>query len=172
MPSAPPETIIVTDANILINLIHVERLELLGVLSAYRFVVPDHVAVEITIPEQQQQLQGALDRHDLAQESLTTPEELALYAELHRVMGQGEAACLALAESRGWLIASDERRRFRREVFARLGEGRLVTTAGLFVLAIRAGILTVEEADQMKAVLEQRRFRMTFASFRDVLSES
>jgi predicted nucleic acid-binding protein len=87
-------------------------------------------------------------------------------------MGQGEAACLALAESRGWLIASDERRRFRREVFARLGEGRLVTTAGLFVLAIRAGILTVEEADQMKAVLEQRRFRMTFASFRDVLSES
>jgi hypothetical protein len=56
-------------------------------------------------------------------------------------------------------------------VFARLGEGRLVTTAGLFVLAIRAGILTVEEADQMKAVLEQRRFRMTFASFRDVLSE-
>jgi predicted nucleic acid-binding protein len=172
MPSAPPETIIVTDANILINLIHVERLELLGALSAYRFVVPDHVAVEITIPGQQQQLQGALDRHDLAQESLTTPEELALYAELHRVMGQGEAACLALAESRGWLIASDERRRFRREVFARLGEGRLVTTAGLFVLAIRAGILTVEEADQMKAVLEQRRFRMTFASFRDVLSES
>lgn len=172
MPSAPRETIIVTDANILINLIHVERLELLGALSAYRFVVPDHVAVEITIPEQQQQLQGALDRHDLAQESLTTPEELALYAELHRVMGQGEAACLALAESRGWLIASDERRRFRREVFARLGEGRLVTTAGLFVLAIRAGILTVEEADQMKAVLEQRRFRMTFASFRDVLSES
>ena len=172
MLSAPRETIIVTDANILINLIHVERLELLGALSAYRFVVPDHVAVEITIPEQQQQLQGALDRHDLAQESLTTPEELALYAELHRVMGQGEAACLALAESRGWLIASDERRRFRREVFARLGEGRLVTTAGLFVLAIRAGILTVEEADQMKAVLEQRRFRMTFASFRDVLSES
>jgi predicted nucleic acid-binding protein len=100
MLSAPPETIIVTDANILINLIHVERLELLGALSAYRFVVPDHVAVEITIPEQQQQLQGAFDRRDLAQESLTTSEELALYAELHRVMGQGEAACLAMAESR------------------------------------------------------------------------
>ena len=172
MPSVSPETIIVTDANILINFIHVERLELLGTLSAYRFVVPDHVAAEITIPEQQQQLQAAFDRHDLEQESLTTPEELALYAELHRVMGQGEAACLAMAESRGWLIASDERRRFRREVFSRLGEGWLVTTAGLFVLAIRAGVLTVEEADRMKAVLEQHRFRMTFASFRDVLPES
>jgi hypothetical protein len=86
-------------------------------------------------------------------------------------MGQGEAACLAMAESRGWIVASDERRRFRREVFSRLGEGRLVTTPGLFVLAIRVGRLSVDEADQMKAVLEQHRFRMTFGSFRDVILE-
>jgi predicted nucleic acid-binding protein len=171
MPTAPSETVIVTDANILINLIHVARLDLLGTLPAFRFVVPDHVAVEIRIPEQRQQFQAALTRHDLHQESLTAPEELALYAELHRVMGQGEAACLAMAESRGWMVASDERRRFRREVLSRLGEGRLVTTPGLLVLAIRAGCLSVEEADQMKAVLERHRFRMTFGSFRDVISE-
>jgi predicted nucleic acid-binding protein len=131
MPPAPSETVIVTDANVLINLMHVERLNLPGTLPAFRFVAPDHVAVEITIPEQRQQLQAALTRHDLRLESLTAPRELALYAECHRLMGQGEAACLAMAESRGWMVASDERRRFRREVFARLGEGRLVTTPGL-----------------------------------------
>jgi predicted nucleic acid-binding protein len=87
------------------------------------------------------------------------------------MMGRGEAACLAMAEARGWLVASDEKRRFRREVIARLGEGRLVTTAGLFVMAIRAGTLSVEEADQAKEVLQRYRFRMTFRSFRDLLDQ-
>ncbi len=171
MPPTSVETVIVTDANVLINLIHVGRLDLLGAFSAFKFVVPDHVVVETTISEQQQALRAALSRQDLEQDALTAPEELALYAELRCVMGQGEAACLAMAESRGWLIASDERRRFRREVFSRLGEGRLVTTPGLLVLAIRAGRLSVDEADRMKAVLERNRFRMTFGSFRDVISE-
>jgi predicted nucleic acid-binding protein len=97
---------------------------------------------------------------------------LTTYAELRRIMGQGEAACLALAEARGWLIASDEKRRFRREVQARLGTGRLITTAGLFVLAIRAGLLSVEQSDQAKALLEQHRFRMAFGSFRELLKDN
>jgi predicted nucleic acid-binding protein len=97
--------------------------------------------------------------------------ELTTYAELRRVMGKGEAACLALAEARGWIVASDEKKRFRREVIARLGEERLVTTAGLFVLAIRAGLLSVEEADQAKAILERHRFRMKFRSFRELVEE-
>jgi hypothetical protein len=99
------------------------------------------------------------------------PRELAAYAELRRMMGREEAACLAMAEARGWLVASDEKRRFRREVIARLGEGRLVTTAGIFVMAIRAGTLSVEEADQAKEVLQRYRFRMTFRSFRDLLDQ-
>jgi predicted nucleic acid-binding protein len=103
MPSAPSEKVIVTDANVLINLVHVERLDLLSALADFKFVVPDHVATEITIPEQRQLLQATLARHDLHQDSLTSPQELALYAGLHRFMGQGEAACLAMAESRGWM---------------------------------------------------------------------
>jgi hypothetical protein len=38
------------------------------------------------------------------------------------------------------------------------------------VLGIRAGLLTVEEADQDKAVLEQHRFKMAFESFRDLVT--
>ncbi|MBI4641295.1 MAG: hypothetical protein HY731_11405, partial [Candidatus Tectomicrobia bacterium] len=66
---------------------------------------------------------------------------------------------------------SDEKRRFRREVNARLGQGRLVTTAGVFVLAICAGTISVEQADQAKAVLEQHRFRMAFESFRELIGD-
>lgn len=84
-------------------------------------------------------------------------------------LGSGEAACLALAQSRGWLIASDERRVFFREVVRRLGPGSILNTAGLFVLAIHSGAITVDEADDAKALLERHRFRMRFASFRDVL---
>jgi predicted nucleic acid-binding protein len=169
VPSSP--RVVITDANILINLIHVGRLDLLGTLPAFTFVVPEHVVAEITDPGQRQHLASALALGELRQESITDLHALTTYAELRRIMGQGEAACLALAEARGRLIASDEKRRFRREVQVRLGTGRLVTTAGLFVLAIRAGTLSVEQADQAKATWEQHRFRLPFGSFRELLAE-
>jgi predicted nucleic acid-binding protein len=167
-PSHPPQ-VVVTDANVLINLIHAGRLDLLAALTPFEFVVPDHVITEITVPGQRQLLEIALIKGVLRKQSITDPGELVAYAELRRMMGSGEAACLAIAEARGWLVASDERRRFRREVIARLGEGRLVTTAGLFVMAIRAGMLSVEEADQAKEVLQRHRFRLPFKSFRELI---
>jgi len=38
-------------------------------------------------------------------------------------------------------------------------------------LAIRQGVLTVEQADEIKTLLEAKRFRMGFASFRDLVNE-
>jgi predicted nucleic acid-binding protein len=92
-----------------------------------------------------------------------------VYADLIQILGSGEAACLSLAECRQWLIASDEKKKFRRETLARLGTGRLLNTPGILTLAITSGILTVEDADGAKALLEQHRFTMSFSSFRDVL---
>jgi hypothetical protein len=74
---------------------------------------------------------------------------LATYAEV-RASWEAEKPHARRWQARGSLITSDEKRRFRREVIARLGEGRLVTTAGLFVIAIRAGAIAVAEADQIK----------------------
>jgi hypothetical protein len=53
----------------------------------------------------------------------------------------------------------------------RLGPGRLLNTPGIFTYAITSGVITVEAADQAKALLEQRRFIMSFSSFCDVLPE-
>ena len=169
MPAMTSARIALADANVLINLIHAQRLEMLASLPRYEFVAPEDVISEITDAAQRAALEEGLSAGYLRRETISDPEELARYAELRRILGAGEAACLTLAEARGWLIASDEKRRLRREVNERLGPGRLVTTPGLFVLAFRAGVMTVEEADEAKGILEGHRFRMSFSSFRDVV---
>lgn len=102
---------------------------------------------------------------------LADPAELKVFAELIQILGIGEAACLTLAQCRSWLIASDERRKFFRETTTRLGTGRLLNTAGILIHAIQLGAITVDEADRAKALLEQRKFVLKFASFRDVLTK-
>jgi hypothetical protein len=69
-------------------------------------------------------------------------------------------------------VASDEGGAFRREADARLGTGRIINTPGLFLMAIRAGILSVEQADEAKEILERHRFRMRFRSFRELTGGS
>ncbi len=160
---------IVVDANVLINLLHVGRLALLAVLPGYECVVPEDVVAEITDPSQREQLDRAVAGGQLRVETITDSDDLVKYAELRRTLGRGEAACLVLAARHGWLVASDEKGRFQREASARLGDGRTVNTAGLFVAAIRAGSISVKDADQAKSILEQHRFRLPFKSFGDVL---
>jgi predicted nucleic acid-binding protein len=169
-PDPPPVRVVVTDTNILINLIHVGLLGLLGRLPPYSFVVPEEVVEEVSDSTQAQALQAAISSGVLDIVQLADPVELKIYAELVKILGAGEAACLSLAEYRRWFIASDEKKTFRREAVARLGSTRMLNTPGILMLAIKSGVLTVEEADGAKKVLEQHRFVMSFASFRDVLS--
>src|SRR3954470_8367817 len=147
-------TVVVTDANVLINLIVPDALGVLGQLPGYSFVITPEVMVEIARPEQAAALARALEAGWVRVEPLTDLPGLRLYADLLAVMGRGEAASLALAQTRGWWIASDERRLFLREARTRLGDERILNTPGLLVLAIRAGVITVDRADEIKAVLE------------------
>jgi len=157
--SADVLRIVVTDANVLINLTHVSRLDLLGRIPGYEFVVPDHVREELTAPGYREWLDRAIDDGWLKLEPITDLDEIAIFTELIDHIGRGEAACIAVAAKRGWNIASDEKRRFRREAETRLGANRILGTVDVFVLAIEAGLLTVEQADADKLVLENRRSR-------------
>ena len=161
--------IVVTDANILINLIHVRHIGILGRLPGYEFVVPNEVIREVTNPQQHEILQATIDSGELRSMAIDDIATLELFVELCSIMGPGEAACLSIAVLRGWLIASDEKRVFRRESEARLGPGRIINTAGIFLMAIRAGILTIEEADEARSWLENHRFRLPFKSFSEIL---
>jgi len=108
----------------------------------------------------------------LTELEITDPAEIALYGELRRFLGDGEAACLAVAATRRWVIATDEKRRLRRELFKRLGEEYLLNTPGAIVAALRAGILTVPEAETIRRELAQHRFVMTdVPPFEELLRE-
>ena len=164
-----PASIVITDTSLLINLSHTRHLSFLCKLEGFEFVVPDEVISEVTQPDQKNIVEVALSERVLKRESISAPAELSLYADLLQILGSGESACIALAACRGWMVACDERRVFLREARNRLGEGRILNTAGLYLLWIRAGILTVSDADQAKEVLESRRFKFAFRSFGDLV---
>jgi hypothetical protein len=60
----PPDSsvvrVVVTDTNIVINLIHPELLELLGRLPPYSFVIPEEVAKEVRDPDQAKAVRTAI----------------------------------------------------------------------------------------------------------------
>lgn len=166
----PPLRIVVSDANVLINLMQVTRLCLFATLPNLQLVIPDHVREEITIPEQRADLDRAVAAGLLQVASIKETDGITLFAELTGRLGRGEAACLVLAVINGWMVASDEKRRFRSEAVRRIGKDRIIGTADLFIRAIRAGLITIEEADADKELLERRRFKLPFSSFRELLT--
>lgn len=167
--STPLLRIVVTDANVLINLMHVSRLGLLAKIPNHEFVVPEHVREEITTPEQRATLDAAVNGGWLKVETIDDLGAITAFTELIAHIGRGEAACIAIAAKKGWHIASDEKKRFLREAEARVGVGRVITTVDVFVLAIKAGLLTVEDADADKVALESRRFKVPFTSYRELV---
>jgi predicted nucleic acid-binding protein len=162
-------TVVVTDANVVINFIHVGLLGELPRLVGMSFVITDEVYEEITRPEQRAILDVALAVGTWTRESIVEPATIAVFAELAATLGRGESSSLALAVERGCFIASDERRAFLREARSRRGDRHIVNTPGLLLLAIRAGTLTAADADHAKAVLETKSFKMTFGSFADLI---
>ena len=65
---------------ILINLMHVVRLDLLGRLPVFKFVVTPDVIAEIVLPDQKQQVDNAVAAGILRVEGLSSPDVLALFA--------------------------------------------------------------------------------------------
>jgi predicted nucleic acid-binding protein len=162
-------TVVSLNTCILLRLFDVECEELLATLNPIQWVVVNAVEAEVTYLEQQRRLEALIQAGTIRREALDT-EGLALFVELRGRMQDGEAAALAWAIRNGAVIASDELRSFRVEAVTRVGEARILTMPGLFLLAVRAGSLTVAEADQMKALVEaNHRFKMTFRTFSDLI---
>ena len=126
---------------------------------------------EVQRQEQQVVLADAFNENLIGRAGAATPEELAIFATHQKVMGLGEAACLAAAEHRGWMLASDERRVFRRIAFERIGDSRILTTPSILASAVKTGVISVGELRDAKAKLERNRFRMPAGTFDDLLAE-
>jgi len=170
MAAQEPVDVVIIDASVLINFIHIARLDLLGKLAAFRILVPEQVVAEITRPEQSQAMEDAFSAGWLMTTALTEHAEILDYAELHKTLGRGEASCIAAASQRGCLVACDERGgAFKRAVETRFESDVILATPDLIVAAIRSGLATVTEADAWKEVLAVNRFHMKFSSFAELL---
>ena len=77
LQSAPSIRVVVTDTNILINFTHIGRLQLLGKLPPYAFVVPEQVVKEVKDPAQAGAIRPAISSGILQEVQLTAIPELA-----------------------------------------------------------------------------------------------
>lgn len=161
MPPSPQQ--VAADACFVINVLAVDRVDLLaGLGGSHRFRIPDEVRAEVIRPDEVARLEVAVASGILDVVEITDFSELSDYAGLRRAgLGAGEAACLALATSRGWSIASDERGKFRRLAAERIGADRLVTTPQMLALAIDAGLLGGQDGRSIAEELRRsHRFSM------------
>lgn len=163
--------LVVADSSFLINFLTVDRMDILTRLPQFRFHVVNHVRAEIRYESQCARLQAATEGGRVTEIEITDPAEILLYDELRQFLGDGESASLAVAVSRRWVIAADEKGRFRRELFGRLGEDYLLDTLGALLTAIRANVISVAEAEALRAQLREHRFEMDPTPFGELLRE-
>lgn len=163
--------LVVADASFLINFLAVDRMDILGKLPGLRFHLVNHVRAEVRHDDQRARLEAALEGGVMTEIEITDSAEVRLYDEFRRFLGDGESASLAVAVSRRWVIAADEKGRFRRELFTRLGEDYLLNTLGALLTAIRSGVIIVAEAETLRAQLRARRFEMDATPFDELLRD-
>lgn len=90
-----------------------------------------------------------------------TPEEISVYDELMPPLGEGEAACLALARSRSYGLLTDDR--VARREAQRLGIP-LSGTLGALKSPVDEGRLSLQEADEALQSLIDFGYRSPFTS--------
>lgn len=169
MSEPSPPLRCVFDTSVVINFIHIDRLDLLSSTNGIVGHYPEEAKVEVSHPEQKSSVELAIAGRILEIVQIDTVEELTLSGILRQHHGMGESAALALARVRGMHLGCDERRSFMATALQQLGPGRYLNTSTLLLRAIRLGAISVGEADTYKLILEGHRFKMRFASFRDVL---
>jgi hypothetical protein len=141
----------------------------------YDFLVTDHVAEEIGngFEDQIERFNQAVAAGTLTQVALTSEDELEAFAQLTDSgrFGVGECSAIACVVCRGHALAIDDRRATT-QAHQASNDLEVVRTEDLVVAMISEGLLTVDEADQMKDDWSQNhRFTLTFGSFQELLGD-
>jgi predicted nucleic acid-binding protein len=158
--SADVDRNVATDASLLLNFLRIDRTDILGALPRFRFYVVNHVVNEITREPHAARLNVALQQAHVAKFELTDLVAIANYNELRLNLGEGEAATIAAAARLRWVVGIDEKGRARREATSRVGTENMINTAGVLVHAVRTGLLTLEDAEQIRTDLAAQRYRI------------
>lgn len=165
----------ILDTSTLINFLRIDRVDLLAAHPKYRFVVTNHVRLEVTdhYHEQFDTLNRALQDALLLETEVNSINELKTFAELsdHKNLGTGECAAIAAAFHRGLHLAIDDKRASKEA--RRLAPNMiLVTTTSIILDLIRSNTISVKQADKIKADWQySHRFHLPFGSFEELLQK-
>jgi len=161
----------IIETSVLVNFLKIGRTDLLAKHPTYRFVVPDLVRNEVTryYAVQVARLDAAIAAGELLPDNpagATDPAELAAFAAMSTIkIGNGERAAIAAAAARGLPLAMDDRRAWRWSASFSAAVPR-EDTVTIVVALIKAGVLSVAEADTIKADWQaNHKFTLTFGSF-------
>lgn len=154
------------DANVLLEFIRTDQLDLLGRNPAYQFTIPEDVYGEIEAPSQKQRLNQAIQRDYFHDVQRVQGEALRLYQDIRKRLDKGEAACIALSAVNDWYVASDETGALDEVAEAYLGRSKVHRSADILLSAVANDLVTVQRADKLKAQFEPR---YSFNSFGDLL---
>ncbi len=167
-----PSSIVIADTSVLINFLAIGRMDLIKRHSC-RFLIIDHVRQEITEHYQEQftRLKEALEQCIIEEISVTDPEEVETFAKLTKLesFGNGECACIAVALHRSYTLAIDDKKAIK-QAHLSCPTISIVTTEDLMVSMIKAGLITVNEADAIKNEwASSHRFKLKIRSFGDLI---
>ena len=96
-----------------------------------------------------------------------TPPERVQFETVHEYLGEGEAACLAVARERGYRLATDDKDARRQ---ARQLGVSLTGTIGILAILVKQGELTLAEGDHLLEEMVTSGYRAPLATLQDVLS--
>lgn len=160
MPSRP---IAILDACVLINLLATGRAEEILSSSDHSFAICTVVrnesiylrAADPSAPPEEVKLDGLVESGCLKVLRLSGNPEDALYIDYAAQLDDGEAMSLALAQSRGFLIATDDRKARRLFTEEVQDSRRLLSTAG--ILRSWSEKIGLERAELKKILLDVSR---------------
>lgn len=134
-------TTLIVDNTVLSNFAHVSRPELLQ-LAFDELVIPPAVSEELAEGERLNRI-PTVDWNWLVIVELT-PDEKARADQLEQILDFGEAECIAIAQSRNWIVLTDDRdaRRAAQSVGIAISG-----TLGALINLVKRGTLTHTQAD-------------------------
>jgi len=167
---------VISNTTVLSNLAAIDQLDLLRQLYGVVYI-PTEVYEEMrTGLEEGYRFYEGLDQliYPFAENGwirltgVTGEPELRCMGKLPRVLHQGEAACLAIAQQRGWILLTDDLT--ARDEAKRLGVPKS-GSVGCLVLAVERGLCDLKQANLWLAEMIQHNYRSPVTDLTPLLKQ-
>ena len=137
------------DTSTIINLIDMNYLEILSKLPGFVWMTPVHVTEEIHTKTHRIQLKKAFRSGYIEEVEITDFQEMEIFLSFTKQFGESaDSACLTLAQSRGWLIGSDDKA-VKREAAVKLGQVKLIDTRAILEEAVKKNLMDAKVLESL-----------------------